>query len=135
MQWQGDNTGPAPLADVQSNYAALRSTFPNASVNASTMDPFFAEASRPAIRSQLPVVTKDILDGWIYGVPSDPLKNALFREAARQRLGCIRYTIAPIFQQPCSCLVAVRTGFARTSPLRALRSLASGTAAATRPMK
>ena len=28
-------------------------------------------------------------DGWIYGVPSDPLKNAQFREAARQRLVCV----------------------------------------------
>eukprot|EP01052_Picozoa_sp_SAG31_P022598 SAG31_NODE_1804_length_7234_cov_3.340855_5_plen_463_part_00 len=28
-------------------------------------------------------------DGWIYGVPSDPLKNAQFREAARQRASCI----------------------------------------------
>jgi hypothetical protein len=38
---------------------------------------------------QLPVVTKEIGDGWIFGVPSDPLKNAQFREASRQRLACV----------------------------------------------
>ena len=37
----------------------------------------------------LPIVTAEIGDGWIYGVPSDPLKMALFREAARQRQACI----------------------------------------------
>ena len=41
------------------------------------------------MKAKLPVVTKDIGDGWIYGVPSDPLKNAQFREAARQRLACL----------------------------------------------
>ena len=31
--------------------------------------------------------------GWIYGVPSDPLKNAQFREAGRQRAACIEASI------------------------------------------
>ena len=46
-------------------------------------------ANQPAIKKQLPVITQEIEDGWIYGVPSDPLKNAQFREAARHRLACI----------------------------------------------
>ena len=43
-------------------------------------------ANRPEIKARLPVVTKEIEDGWIYGVPSDPLKNAQLREANRQRV-------------------------------------------------
>ena len=34
-------------------------------------------------------MTEEIGDGWLYGVPSDPLKNAQFREAARQRSACL----------------------------------------------
>lgn len=89
VNWQGDNTGPAAIADVQSNYKTLRSRYPNADVNVSTFEGFFDEANKPEVKSKLPVVTKDILDGWIYGVPSDPLKASLFREASRQRLACV----------------------------------------------
>jgi hypothetical protein len=31
---------------------------------------FFDEADKPEVKAQLPVVTKDILDGWIYGQTS-----------------------------------------------------------------
>ena len=89
VAWQGDNTGPAPLADVQAVYHKLRQQFPAANVTASTFDAFFAVANQPEIKRQLPVVTEEIEDGWIYGVPSDPLKNAQFREAARHRAACI----------------------------------------------
>ena len=37
-------------------------------------------ACRPAA---LPVVTTEIGDGWLYGVASDPLKSAMFRELSR----------------------------------------------------
>ena len=33
-------------------------------------------------RSNLPVVTQEIGDTWIYGVPSDPVKVARYREVA-----------------------------------------------------
>jgi hypothetical protein len=56
---------------------------------ASTFDAFFQIANLPEIRAQLPVVTAEIEDAWIYGVPSDPLKNAQFRVASRQRLACL----------------------------------------------
>ena len=85
----GDNTGPPPLADVQGFYAALRASYPSANVTASTFDAFFATANQPEIKAQLPVVTKEIEDAWIHGVPADPLKNAQVREASRQRLACL----------------------------------------------
>ena len=35
----------------------------------------------------LPVVTQEIGDTWLYGCPSDPLKNVIFRElSVRRRL-------------------------------------------------
>ena len=89
VQWQGDNTGPAPVKDVSKNYADLRGRYAKAAVNVSTFEAFFDEASKPEVKSLLPIVTHDILDGWIYGVPSDPLKNSIFREASRQRLACV----------------------------------------------
>ena len=67
-------------------YESLQGRYPQADVKASTFDAFFAVANRPEIKAQLPVVTAEIEDAWIYGVPSDPLKNAQFREASRQRL-------------------------------------------------
>ena len=86
---RGDNTGPAPLEDVAGFYASLQGRFPAANVSASTFDAFFKVANQPEVKGQLPVVTQEIGDGWLYGVPSDPLKNAQFREVARQRLDCI----------------------------------------------
>lgn len=41
------------------------------------------------MKAKLPIVTAEIEDAWIYGVPADPLKNALFREASRHRLACL----------------------------------------------
>ena len=87
--WAGDNTGPPPLQEVAGFYTSLRGRYPQAEVAASTFDAFFAVANEPAIKAQLPVVTQEIEDGWIYGVPSDPLKNAQFREAARHRSSCL----------------------------------------------
>ena len=48
-------------------------------------DLFFVEANRPEVKALLPVVTQEIGDGWLYGVPSDPLKCAQFRAACRLR--------------------------------------------------
>ena len=55
----------------------------------STFDAFFDTANKPEVKTKLPIVTAEIGDGWIYGVPSDPLKNALYREAVRQRSKCV----------------------------------------------
>ena len=82
--WQGDNTGPAPLDDVAHFYQQVQGKYPGAKVSASTFDAFFKIANQPEVKSKLPVVTEEIGDGWLYGVPSDPLKNAQFREAVRR---------------------------------------------------
>ena len=71
VAWQGDNTGPAPLEDVARFYAQVEQKYPGAKVSASTFDEFFKVANEPAVKAQLPVVTEEIGDGWLYGVPSD----------------------------------------------------------------
>jgi hypothetical protein len=74
--WQGDNTGPATSQQVAADFKQLQDKYPQAKILASTFDAFFKIANEPAIKAQLPVVTEEIGDGWLYGVPSDPLKNA-----------------------------------------------------------
>jgi len=88
--WWGDNGGPAPPANTQEDWVTLAKLFPDATVLASTFDEFFVEANKPEVKAKLPVVTAEIGDGWIYGVPSDPLKNTLFREIDRQRSACVK---------------------------------------------
>jgi hypothetical protein len=29
-------------------------------------------------------------DGWLYGIPSDPLKQAMLKEVSRQRVACVQ---------------------------------------------
>eukprot|EP01052_Picozoa_sp_SAG31_P040738 SAG31_NODE_5979_length_2228_cov_1.962424_1_plen_115_part_00 len=83
---QGDNSGPS---DPTHALAQLRSKYPGANVHMSTFDAFFTEANKAQNKQRLPVVTAEIGDAWIYGVPSDPLKCAQFRAAGRLRDECI----------------------------------------------
>ena len=83
VQVRNDNDGPHSIDELTKVYAELRRQFPNAKVTASNLteianilDPF---------RSQLPIVTHEIGDTWIYGVPSDPVKVARYREVCRLR--------------------------------------------------
>ena len=59
----------------------LRKQFPNAQVTAANLTDI-ANAVEP-YRQRLPVVTQEIGDTWISGVPSDPLKVARYMEVAR----------------------------------------------------
>jgi hypothetical protein len=83
VQMLGDNQGPHSVEQVTKIYADLRKQFPNAQVTAANLSEI-AAAIEP-YRSHLPVVTQEIGDTWIYGVPSDPVKVARYREVARLR--------------------------------------------------
>jgi hypothetical protein len=85
--WNTDNGGPMPQADVKTVYTQLRQKYPNAIVHESTFDKFYDVAN--AHREGLPVITKEIGDTWLYGVPSDPFKNQMFRELSRLRRDCV----------------------------------------------
>ncbi len=78
-----DNAGPHSLQQIHAIYTRLRKQFPNAAITASDLTAI-ANAVEP-YRGRLPVFTQEIGDTWIYGVPSDPLKVARYREVARLR--------------------------------------------------
>jgi len=83
VEMRGDNGGPHSVEEIKKIYADLRTQFPNAKVTASSLSEI-ANAIEP-YRSNLPVVRQEIGDTWIYGVASDPVKVARYREVARLR--------------------------------------------------
>ncbi len=87
IEVRGDNSGPHTPNELVSIYSELGHRFPNAEIVATSLTTI-ADAIEP-YRDRLPVVTEEIGDTWIYGVSSDPLKLARYREVARLRLGWI----------------------------------------------
>lgn len=85
---RNDNSGPHPLPEVLNIYAGLRKRFPHALVRAATLSEV-AAAVEP-FRGHFPLVTREIGDTWIYGVASDPVKVARYRELCRLRQSWIR---------------------------------------------
>lgn len=78
-----DNSGPHTPEEIAEIYSRLKQRFPNAEVKATNLTEI-ANAVQPW-QAHLPVVTQEIGDTWIYGVASDPLKVARYREIARLR--------------------------------------------------
>ncbi len=83
VEVRNDNSGPHTEEEVRKIYAGLKQQFPNASIHASSLTEI-AEAVQP-YKASLPAVTEEIGDTWIYGVASDPVKLARFRELLRLR--------------------------------------------------
>jgi len=81
VEMRGDNGGPHSIDEIKKIYAELRKQFPNAKVTAANLSEI-ANAVEPG---GLPVITEEIGDTWIYGVPSDPVKVARYREVSRLR--------------------------------------------------
>jgi len=80
---RNDNSGPHTPEEIASIHADLAARFPNAEIVAANLSEM-ANAVAPH-RDNLPVVTQEIGDTWIYGCPSDPLKIARYREVSRLR--------------------------------------------------
>jgi hypothetical protein len=80
---RGDNSGPHTPEEIAQIHADLAAQFPNAEIKAANLSEM-ANALEP-FRGNLPVITQEIGDTWIYGCASDPLKVARFRELARLR--------------------------------------------------
>ena len=83
VEMRGDNGGPHSADEIKKVYADLRVQFPGAKVSSSSLSEI-ANAIEPC-RGSLPVVTQEIGDTWIYGIPSDPVKVARYREVSRLR--------------------------------------------------
>jgi hypothetical protein len=88
VEVRDDNMGPHTLEEIAKIYADLRQQFPNASIRASNLTEI-ANAVEPH-KGALPVLTQEIGDTWIYGVASDPVKLARYREILRLRTEWIR---------------------------------------------
>src|ERR1700682_941192 len=71
-----DNRGPHSLAEIADIYSALARQFPNAQITATGLTEI-ANAVEP-FRKNLPTITQEIGDSWIYGVASDPVKVARY---------------------------------------------------------
>jgi hypothetical protein len=78
-----DNSGPHPPAEIADVYSDLTHQFPNAQITACGLTEI-ANAIGP-FRENLPTITQEIGDSWIYGVASDPVKVARYRELSRLR--------------------------------------------------
>ncbi|EIE25882.1 hypothetical protein COCSUDRAFT_46416 [Coccomyxa subellipsoidea C-169] len=81
----GDNSGPQNSTKVLEIFNLVRGYFPGANVFSSTFDAFTTELLAKKDSLDLPVVTKEIGDTWIYGVQSDAHKVAEFRALMRMR--------------------------------------------------
>ena len=72
-EFRTDNTGPPSSTDeIIASLDAVRAEYPKASVFASTFDNFIRDVL--PVKDQLPVITKEVGDTWMYGAASDPLK-------------------------------------------------------------
>lgn len=78
--WNGDNAGPSTSSAYLSTFASLGKQFPNATIASSTFDAFTAQVL-PLVGDpkSVPVMTEEMGDTWVYGVPSDPQKVARMR--------------------------------------------------------
>ena len=80
---RGDNSGPHTPDEISKIHSDLHERYPNAQISPGSLTDV-ANASVP-YRDHLPVITQEIGDTWIYGIASDPLKIARYREVSRLR--------------------------------------------------
>lgn len=73
----GDNSGPQSKEVIEEEIARVQAIYPNAIVEASTLDDF--ARSLLTIKDRLPVVEEEIGDTWIHGVGTDPVNVAHYK--------------------------------------------------------
>lgn len=78
VNFTGDNHGPHNYESVKRIYANLRQRYPNAELVGASFNEVAAELLKE--KDQLPVVTSEIGDTWIYGYGSAPIRMAKFRK-------------------------------------------------------
>lgn len=77
VNFTGDNHGPHSYEAIKTIYAGLHKRYPNARLIASSFNEIAQELL--AMQQELPVVTSEIGDTWIYGYGSAPVRMAKFR--------------------------------------------------------
>ncbi len=81
----GDNLGPPSADEVVAAHADLAQRYPGAAVQGSTLDAFARALAASGAVADLPVVTAEIGDPWLFGAGSDPSKVSAYRTALRAR--------------------------------------------------
>ncbi|KAL4451756.1 hypothetical protein ABPG75_007418 [Micractinium tetrahymenae] len=99
MSWWGDNAGPPTEEEVLDVFLRVQSSFPHATVQAGGFDGFVSDLLKAAPGLDLPVVTGEIGDTWIFGVASDPGKIAEYRALLRMRRASTERYEDPAFQR------------------------------------
>lgn len=77
-----DNSGSPSADTVVQFWQSLKKMHPTATVEASSIDAFVSEVLSGNV-SQIPRLSDEIGDSWLYGAPADPVKVSTFREARR----------------------------------------------------
>lgn len=88
VNFTNDNHGPHSEEAIAQIYKRLSAEYPQARLIPASLSDIAQEIEK--VQNQLPVVTKEWGDTWIYGVGSDPKKIAEFRELSRLRNQWIR---------------------------------------------
>ena len=83
INYQGDNSPPPLPAQVRQAFASAAAFFPGAAVVLSSLDDFADAALASPEAAQLPRFSGEIGNSWLYGLPSDPVKVAQYRETLR----------------------------------------------------
>ena len=89
--WRGDNEGPPLTAEeVLTNAIAISidAGRPNVTVVSSTLSDYTNEIQAENAWSNVPRITSDLSDSWIWGVGSDPIKVTRMRSLLRARTKC-----------------------------------------------
>lgn len=81
INFTGDNHGPHQYEDVKRIYANIRKRYPNAEITGASLNDV-AEVLW-SMRNDLPIITSEIGDTWIYGYGGSPIRMAKFRTLSR----------------------------------------------------
>lgn len=81
INFTNDNHGPHTVQKVKDIYTSLHKRYPNAEIIATSLNDIVPELERR--RNDIPVLTSEIGDTWIYGYGSSPVRMAKFRALCR----------------------------------------------------
>jgi hypothetical protein len=77
FNFTSDNHGPHTYEQVKEIYANLRKNYPNAKVEAKSLNDIAAYLV--TLKDKLPVVTSEIGDTWVFGYAGSPIRMAKYR--------------------------------------------------------
>lgn len=81
-----DNTAPLNYTQVIQFYRDVQAQYPNAELAATSLDAFVGGIlGNSTLMAQLPRLTQEMGDTWLYGIAADPYRLSAFRELSRLR--------------------------------------------------